>query len=170
MEAHQKRKEYKFVLASGVAELIRTEVARNLPPDRDARDGYPIISEYYDSEARCSYWQKQFGSQNRRRVRTRVYGRANAPIPPSAFVEVKHKLNGQASKRRVPVDMEAIVNFSTGRLPGKESIPEVMDRRVLSEIEGLLREQNGRPVVQIRYHRYAFDSGPEGTIRITFDI
>lgn len=166
MDANQNRREFKFVLKPGLLDDVRAAVGGHLVADRGATDGYPVISEYFDSSTRNSYWQKQFGVPNRRRVRGRVYGRADGSIPPSAFIEVKHKLDGTTVKRRVGVDLHALARFSSGELPSSR---KPSDARVLSEVGDLITSDSTSPVVQIRYLRYAYDSGPTGKIRITFD-
>ena len=170
MDANQNRREFKFVLPSHLGTEIRERVGQVMQADRGAEDGYPILSEYFDTSERTSYWQKQLGVANRRRVRTRVYGRSDGTIPPSAFIEVKHKLDGVTVKRRVSVGLEDLSLLSQGELPALETSTCPNERRVLAEINDLVNNRESRPVVQIRYHRYAFDSGPEGTIRITFDV
>lgn len=170
MDANQNRKEFKFLLPSEKGEMVRAIVAESLAADRGCEEGYPVLSEYFDSEERNSYWQKQFGAASRRRVRSRVYGVRDGSIPPSAFIEVKHKLRGETVKRRVSVDLDEIAAFSTGVAPESETFSDSLDRRVLGEINGLVKGDRSRPVVQIRYHRYAYDSGSEGKIRITFDV
>ena len=167
MNADQNRREFKFVLNPGLITDVRASVSEHLAPDRGAIDGYPVISEYFDSAERNSYWQKVFGVPNRRRVRGRVYGRADGSIPPSAFIEVKHKLDGTTVKRRVTMDMARLNEFSTGTVPERPLRPD--EHRVLNEVRELVCHGNTHPVVQIRYLRYAYDSGPEGLIRITFD-
>jgi hypothetical protein len=169
MDANQNRREFKFVLPPGIEKEVRALVEANLPFDPNANDGYPVISEYFDSGERATYWQKQFGVPNRRRVRGRVYGRQDGTIAPSAFIEVKHKLDGTTVKRRVPVGLEDLTRFSGGELPSCLSGLSKSDPRVVAEIEDLVVNGGSRPVVQIRYHRYAYDSGRDGTIRITFD-
>jgi hypothetical protein len=171
MDANQNRREFKFILPPHLAGVLRARVAEMMVPDRGAEDGYPVLSEYFDTAERTSYWQKQLGVANRRRVRSRVYGRSDGGIPASAFIEVKHKLDGVTVKRRVPVELDELGYLSSGRLPAhKGGSPSAIDQRVMAEIDDLVNVRGSRPVVQIRYHRYAFDSGPEGTIRITFDI
>jgi hypothetical protein len=167
MNANQNRREFKFVLKPGLLDEVRAAVGEHLVADRGATDGYPVISEYFDSAQRNSYWQKVFGVPNRRRVRGRVYGRADGSIPPSAFIEVKHKLDGTTVKRRVTMDMAKLRDFSTGTLP--ETAPKPSEKRVLAEVRDLVTTGDTHPVVQIRYLRYAYDSGPEGLIRVTFD-
>jgi len=170
MDASQNRREFKFVLTREKAELIRAEIGKQLGVDRGFDEGYPVLSEYFDTEERNSYWQKQFGASSRRRVRSRVYGVEDGSIPPSAFIEVKHKLSGMTVKRRVPVKLEEVADFSNGIAPEAEGFSGSTDRRVLDEISGIVEGDNCRPVVQIRYHRYAYDMGADGTIRITFDV
>lgn len=167
MNADQNRREFKFVLRPGLLAPVRESVGQYLAADRGATEGYPVISEYFDSAERNSYWQKIFGVPNRRRVRGRVYGRADGSIPPSAFVEVKHKLDGITMKRRLTMDLDKLRKFSGGIIPKTPIDPR--EGRVLAEVHSLVTGDNASPVVQIRYLRYAYDSGPEGTIRITFD-
>ncbi|WP_367872579.1 polyphosphate polymerase domain-containing protein [Luteolibacter sp. Populi] len=170
MDANQNRREFKFVLPPQLAGVLRARVGEMMVADRGAEDGYAVLSEYFDTDERTSYWQKQLGVPNRRRVRSRVYGRADGAIPASAFIEVKHKLDGVTVKRRVSVELDELGHLSTGKLPNHKGIPTSIDQRVMAEIDDLVNTRGSKPVVQIRYHRYAFDSGPEGTIRITFDI
>lgn len=169
MDASQNRVEFKFVLPPGLGEVVRKRVGELLVADRGAENGYPVLSEYFDTRERTSYWQKQFGVPNRRRVRSRVYGRSDGEIPASAFIEVKHKLDGVTVKRRVPVGLDDLVLLSDGVIPTRRDTATPADDRILAEIADLVTEGGSRPVVQIRYHRFAYDSGPEGTIRITFD-
>ena len=170
MDANQNRREFKFVLPPHLETTIRERVSQMMQADRGAEDGYPVLSEYFDTSERTSYWQKQLGVPNRRRVRTRVYGRSDGSIPPSAFIEVKHKLDGLTVKRRVSVELEELELLSKGKLPALETSTCPNELRILTEINDLVNTRESRPVVQIRYHRFAFDSGPEGNIRITFDM
>jgi VTC domain len=43
------------------------------------------------------------------------------------------------------------------------------DRHLVAELQDLIVFSGAKPVVQVRYDRMAYDSGPAGTIRITFD-
>ena len=149
---------------------MRQEVGKKLAADRGFSDGYPVLSEYFDSGERCNYWQKKLGVKNRRKIRTRLYGEASGGIPPSAFIEVKHKYGGTTVKRRVNVELDAIEEFSTENNLQRDDLDPPADQKVMQEIENMVEDTDFQPVVQIRYHRYAFDSGPEGTLRITFDV
>ena len=171
MNANQDRREFKFLLPSGKGEIFREFIATQLPTDRGATSGYPVISEYFDTPDRHSYWQKIWGCRNRRRVRTRVYGRTDGLIPPAGFIEIKHKSDRVGVKRRAELPIESLTELSEGRIPECLLHPDrpPADRHVVNELRDLVINDGARPVVQVRYDRMAYDSGPEGTIRITFD-
>ncbi len=159
------------MLPAEEGERFRHYIAGMIPVDRGAEDGYPVISEYFDTVDRHSYWQKIYGSKNRRRVRARVYGRADGLVPPAAFIEIKHKLGSDGVKRRAALAIECLRELSSGNIP--ESLLEQhrskADRHVVAELNDLVVNRGARPVVQVRYDRMAYDSGPHGTIRVTFD-
>lgn len=171
MDATQDRREFKILLPAEVGERFREYVAGILPADRGAEDGYPVLSEYYDTADRHSYWQKLYGARNRRRVRARVYGRADGLVPPAAFIEIKHKLDRDGVKRRAALPIESLRELSFGKIPTAllELHRSKTDRHVVAELHDLVVVGGARPVVQVRYDRMAYDSGPTGRIRITFD-
>lgn len=164
MLANQLRKEFKFVLQPDKLEKFKASVAENLQEDVHAVGGYPVMSEYFDSDDLQNYWQKKFGSPNRRKLRSRLYGREDASIPPTAFIEVKHKLDSITVKRRLPCKVHELSMLKDGKI---ESSTE-LDANVAREVNDLVKT-HGKPTVQIRYDRFAYDSGPDGTLRITFD-
>ena len=171
VDATQDRREFKFLLSAEEGEVFRKFIATKIPVDRGAEGGYPIISEYFDTADRHSYWQKIFGSTNRRRVRTRVYGRPDGLIPPAAFIEIKHKSDDVGVKRRAAVPIEALQELSQGKIPADLLKPgrSRADKHVVQELEDLIIRDGARPVVQVRYDRMAYDAGKDGTIRVTFD-
>lgn len=130
-----------------------------------------MISEYFDTTDRHSYWQKIWGCKNRRRVRARVYGRPDGLIPPAAFIEIKHKSDDVGVKRRAALPIASLVELSCGEIPADLLKPERSraDRHVVEELRDLIIRGGARPVVQVRYDRMAYDSGKDGTIRVTFD-
>jgi hypothetical protein len=171
MDATQDRREFKFLLPAEEGEKFRLFISSMIPVDRGAEDGYPVISEYYDTSDRHSYWQKQWGVANRRRVRARVYGRVDGLIPPAGFIEIKHKLDGDGVKRRAALPIESLAELAQGKIPQPLLDPNRSraDKHVVAELQDLIVDAGARPVVQVRYDRMAYDSGPEGTIRVTFD-
>ena len=156
MLASQNRKEYKFVLTSDTSQKIRQRVEEHLQEDEHAVGGYPILSEYFDSEDLHNYWQKKLGVPNRRKLRTRLYGREDATIPPTAFIEVKHKLNGVTVKRRMMCDLKQL---SSVHQNGLTSENENEDEHIVREVNELV-ESHGKPMVQIRYDRCLLYTSP----------
>ena len=171
MDASQDRREFKFLLPEEEGERFRDFISKQIPVDRGAETGYPVISEYFDTPDRHSYWQKTWGCGNRRRVRARVYGRPDGPIPPAAFIEIKHKSDAVGVKRRAALPIESLTELSNGKIPQVllESKRSRADCHVVAELRDLIVEGGARPVVQVRYDRMAYDSGRDGTIRVTFD-
>ena len=171
MDATQDRREFKFLLPSEEGEIFREFICQKIPVDRGAEGGYPVVSEYFDTPDRHSYWQKIWGSKNRRRVRARVYGRPDGLIPPAAFIEIKHKSDDVGVKRRAGLPIESLAELSRGQIPADLLKPERSraDRHVVAELRDLVVLGGARPVVQVRYDRMAYDSGKDGTIRVTFD-
>lgn len=166
MDASQSRSEYKFLLNGGLWTRFREELTCYLPVDQGADEGYRIESDYFDDEIQSKYWEKKFGAPSRRRVRTRVYGESSGERPQTFFIEVKHKVDGDSVKRRVLISKEELAAIAERRLPSRSNDSE---QKVLSEIRELIANPSCKPTVRIRYHRYAFDSGPEASLRVTVD-
>ncbi|MBB5353038.1 hypothetical protein HNR46_003291 [Haloferula luteola] len=166
MDAHQDRREFKFLLPREKFSAVRAAVEEHLEHDRGNADGYRILSEYFDSDGRDSYWEKIFGLPNRRRIRTRVYGTPGSGRDLTRFIEIKHKLDGLTVKRRVPAEGEELDAFLRGEFP---ALSDDEGDRVRAELRDLLNQPPKSPVVRIQYHRFAYDSGVDGTLRVTFD-
>jgi hypothetical protein len=171
LQANQNRREFKFLLPPAEAAGFRDFIAGHIPVDSVAAQGYPVVSEYYDTPDRHSYWQKIWGARNRRRIRARVYGRTDGSIPPAAFIEVKHKYYTLGVKRRLAVGIDELPMLASGIIPPSLLDPgrPRADQQVLAEIRELVVNEGIRPVLQLRYDRMAYDSGRDGTLRVTFD-
>ncbi len=166
MDANQSRREFKFILPAGDDLKLRAAIAEHLPVDQGAIEGYSVYSEYFDTDDHETYWQKQLGHPNRRRVRTRIYGEEGDERAPTAFLEVKHKNEGLSVKRRLLVDYTELITADGRHLP----LPPNEERcRVGRELGDLLESDERQAVVKIRYHRHAFDEGEDGRLRVTFD-
>ena len=170
MDIREARREYKFRLSAEVANEVLGDIADVLPQDANGSGGaYPIVSEYYDTAERDAYWERDRKIGNRRKLRVRIYGTMDGAIPPSAFLEVKHKRDGIGVKRRMSVPLEAVTgpDFDAGRLIEnlKPHLEDKLDELLAQEI--LLLLQKVGPAIQMRYDRIAFE-GEDG-VRVTFD-
>ena len=172
MDIRMARREFKFRLDGERAEKVLEEIRKRLPGDVNGAAGaYPIVSEYFDTDERDAYWERDRKLANRRKLRVRIYGTLTGTIPPSAFLEVKHKRDGVGVKRRLklPVEVVTAPGFDVGEWIARE-MPNMTGRieRTLAEEILLLIENRGiKPAVQMRYDRLAFE-GPDD-VRITFD-
>ncbi len=168
------RIEFKFIIPLEKRDLIVSEVEKYTSYDEGAGGSsqYPIISQYYDNISRDSYWEKMRGQKSRRKLRIRVYGSDNGSIPPTTFIEVKHKHYGRGVKRRLMLPMEDAVNLV--EKGGAHSIDvsgfSRSDRMVANEIIQLVDERSFKFLNTMRYDRQAFVGGEDAPdLRITFD-
>lgn len=166
MEAHCNRSEYKFTIAPAIVPELYKTIRCYLAPDRNLEDGYIVITEYFDSVEDILYWQKIDGCTNRRRLRSRIYLDPCAQREPSAFIEIKHKLNGLTVKRRISTSLTEVASFSKRSRIDVSKAEEVKTR---DEINRMAEQYKLVPRVQMRYHRHAYDNGADGNLRITFD-
>jgi len=175
MDIRQARREYKFHLLPEQAAAVYADISTVLPGDRFGTGGaYPIVSEYYDTEERDAFWERNRKIGNRRKLRVRIYGTLSGEIPPSAFLEVKHKQDGVGVKRRIRVPVEAVTapDFDVRKLicemePAMERKTEVL---LAEEILLLLDQRGVKPSMQMRYDRVAFEGmDGEDEVRVTFD-
>lgn len=134
---------------------------------------YPIISQYYDNQHRDSYWEKQRGQKSRRKLRIRVYGSDSGKVPPSTFIEVKHKHFGRGAKRRLRLPMDDALALASGnrdmRLDDGGELSRY-ERMVVNEIVDLVERKEFKFLCTMRYVRQAFVGGSMAPdLRITFD-
>ena len=141
-----------------------------LQADANAKEGafYPIVSLYYDNAVRDCYWEKVEGVPNRRKMRIRVYGSLDGALPPTIFVEIKHKCDGRGVKRRLLCTLEEAFKVSAGEdIAPRTRIP---DQRLVEEIHMMVNKRGFRPCCAMRYDRHAFaDRDPSSDLRVTFD-
>jgi len=160
----------KFVITREQRDTLMTHLLPHLRADENAGEGafYPIVSLYYDNEERDCYWEKMRSIGNRRKLRVRVYGSLDGSLPPTCFVEVKHKCDGRGVKRRVRVPLDVALKAASGEpIDYPLSVP---DQRTIDEVHHLVHKRGFLPCCCMRYDRQAFaDKDPESDLRITFD-
>lgn len=155
--------------AAGARALGRTLRARlDVDPHGDPDGRYPIVSLYYDTPSFDVYWDRVRGVASRRKLRVRLYGGPDAPVPPICFVEVKQKYYGRVAKRRLVLEPEqALALCGGGPLPQGLGSAE---RAVAREVQDLVAAEGLRPACLVRYVRQAFlgrDDAPD--LRVTLD-
>ena len=160
----------KFVITREQRAALMPHLLPHLRADENAGEGafYPIVSLYYDNAERDCYWEKVQSAPSRRKLRVRVYGSLDGALPPTSFVEVKHKCDGRGVKRRLRVPLETALKIADGQ---SVDIPlRPADQQLVEEVHKLVHERRFRPCCCMRYDRQAFaDKDPESDLRITFD-
>lgn len=166
MYATQNRREFKFVLSPGHGTALRSCIGQHLTPDKKNPDGYWVSSEYQDTPRFHHYWEKLLDVPSRRHLRLRCYESTGPCHTTASFIEIKHKSDGVAVKRRIPAAPQDLIAFAQKRLPASES-PQV--ELVKREIEIMWAGSAYEPIIQLHYWRHAYDDGEHGRLRITFD-
>lgn len=165
------RFEMKFVIDEQTRARLMETLEPQLCADANADETayYPIISLYYDNDERDCYWEKIRGSRNRRKFRVRVYGSNNGKIPPTVFIEVKHKQESRGVKRRVRMSLEDALRVGRGEMPAMKLNP--VDTRTCEEIiNDLVKRRGFKPVMLMRYDRRAYAAkDPTSDLRVTYD-
>jgi hypothetical protein len=164
------RFEMKFLITHEQREKLMLHLAPYLRADENAGDGafYPIVNLYYDNAMRDCYWEKIRGEKSRRKLRVRVYGSLDGALPPTSFVEVKHKCEGRGVKRRARMPLDMCLAVAAGQNVDLQL--NLADRRIVEEVHKLVHERGFQPCCSMRYDRQAFaDRDPESDLRITFD-
>lgn len=169
------RTEFKFLIPLAMREDVIFEVEKHTGYDEEAGGSsqYPIISQYYDNAFRDCYWEKQRGQKSRRKLRIRVYGSHDGKMPPTTFIEVKHKCDGRGVKRRLRLPMEDALDLAEGKV-GKMLADggqlSRYERMVVDEILGLVEQRKFKFLCTMRYDRQAFVGGADAPdLRVTFD-
>jgi hypothetical protein len=171
------RFEFKFVLSREQRQGLFAALGDRLEPDThgSVEGAYPIVSLYYDTADRRCYWEAWRRAPSRRKLRVRIYGTPDGAIPPTSFVEIKHKLDGRGAKRRVQTTQQNALAIAAGG--GALERFSGVELRTVEEVHHLVREEAFRPACMISYQRRAYalavtalgeEAGPE-PLRITFD-
>ncbi len=160
----------KFVITREQRDVLMPKLLPHLRADANAGDNafYPIISLYYDNPDRDCYWEKIRGLKSRRKMRVRVYGSLDGKVPPTSFMEVKHKCDSRVVKRRAQMPLEAALIVGEGK---NVDVPlNFAAEKVIVEVHKMVHERGFRPSCCMRYDRQAFaDVNPASDLRITFD-
>lgn len=160
----------KFVITGEQRAGLMPDLLPRMRADENAVDGayYPIVSLYYDTDTRDCYWEKDERVPNRRKLRVRVYGSLEGALPPTCFVEVKHKCDGRGVKRRLRLPLEECLEIAAGR--NVDRTFGITDQKIVDEVHMLVHKRGFKPCCAMRYDRLAYaDRDPESDLRVTFD-
>ena len=131
-----------------------------LQDEHNGTHGYRIRSLYFDTPYDRDFFEKQSGTELRRKLRLRIYDTEQA----FAMLEMKQKQGQQQLKRSLRISKDHAIRIIGGDLLSLLSYPDPF----AAEIYAFMQMHAYRPVTIVEYQRKAFIA-KENKIRITFD-
>jgi len=163
-----KRFEKKFILNESQYKSLLPILYKYMNADKYCKDGnnYNIYSIYYDTDDNQVIRHSINKPYYKEKLRLRSY---KAPIDENGkvFLELKKKINGIVSKRRVVMKLGEVERFL--KFSEKPISSDYVNKQVLKEIEYYLKNNKVEPKVYISYSRKAFFAIDNKDFRVTFD-
>ncbi len=128
--------------------------------NENGRDGYSVVSLYFDDLADSCLAEAAEGNNDRRKYRIRIYNHSLDVIK----LEVKENRNNRIFKKAKRITAEELEKLADGRCIEDSSSAE--DPAFL--FNAAIRTRGLRPKVIVAYERKAYTYAP-GNVRITFD-
>ena len=163
------RREVKFLLSKEQFDALLPIVHEHMNPDAYCVDGkeYGIYNLYYDTPdnylIRTSIQKPYF----KEKLRLRSYYSPAAPDA-SVFLEIKRKVGGIVTKRRVAMTLVDAETYIQTRV--KPYYERFIDQQVMKEMDVFLNFYDSiQPRQYISYQRAAFFGKDDPEFRLTFD-
>jgi hypothetical protein len=161
------RCEYKYLLNSSEADVLRRIISERIPPDGYGGGmNYIVSSLYFDDPMHKLYYQTHDREPFRYKLRLRVYGDSNNDSSVS-FFEIKSKHLGHSVKQRLCLPLgDNELLWREGKLSDKINHKDLSTaRNVLDHIEN----ERLSPAAVVSYKRLAFADPGNAELRVTFD-
>lgn len=163
-----KRYEKKYLLTKEEYDLLIPRLLKYMNLDEHCKGGknYSIYSIYYDTDNNDVIRHSISKPYYKEKLRLRSY-KVPKKATDEVFLELKKKINGIVSKRRIVISLEEADNFiNHGIRPGSDNF---VDNQVMNEIEYYLKNNKVKPAIYIGYSRKAFFAKDNHDFRLTFD-
>ena len=163
-----KRYEKKFILNKEQYKKLIPILLQYMNPDEHCKSGknYSIYNIYYDTKDNDVIRHSISNPYYKEKLRLRSYNIPNKPTD-RVFLELKKKINGIVSKRRVVLTLEEAYKFL--ELGEKPTSDDYVNKQVINEIEYYLSKNSVHPAVYIGYTRKAFFGKDDSGFRFIFD-
>lgn len=163
------RYELKYLVRIDQVEgIVRDLESMTRPDAHGGREGYRVVSLYYDSPGLDFFWAKIEGIKFRRKLRLRIYPGDDIRNVSEGMVEIKQRINRTVQKRRLKLPLEQAEQLCSGSLERDALDP--LDRQVASEVQYMVQAMHLEPTCITAYRRRAFIGGLyDAGLRITFD-
>lgn len=162
-----KRTESKYVLSATECEMMLGIIRENMDCDDFDPDckGYMVYNIYYDNEHNSVIRNSVAKPPYKEKLRVRSY-----VVPTSdtkVYVEMKKKIKGVVSKRRVGMPLNAVEPFlSDGVIPEGKSRTS---QQIMKEILYFQSIYRSAPTLYLSYRRFAFKGRTDKNFRVTID-
>lgn len=163
-----KRYEKKFLITENQYNKLILKLLDYMNPDKFCQNNntYKIYNIYYDTENSDVIRHSISKPYYKEKLRLRSY-KVPTSLDEKVFLELKKKINGIVSKRRLSLTLGEAYDFLYNYK--KPLVTDYMDKQVLNEIEYYLSNIKVYPTVFISYERNAFFSKDNPDFRVTFD-
>ncbi len=163
-----KRFEKKFILDQQQYNELIPKLLEYMNPDEHCKCGknYNIYNIYYDTKNNDVIRHSISKPYYKEKLRLRSYTVPNS-LSSKVFLELKKKINGIVSKRRVIMTLGEAYEFLNSCK--KPTSNDYINQQVLQEIEYYLSKNKVYPAVYIGYTRNAFFGKEDRDFRLTFD-
>ncbi len=163
-----KRYEKKFIIDKDKYDELIEVLLQYMDYDDYCKGGkdYNIYNLYYDTENDDVIRHSIFKPYYKEKLRLRSY-KTPKSLDEKVFLEIKKKINGIVSKRRVVMTLAEAYDFlEIGNRPRTD---DYINNQVLNEIEYYLQNNKVYPKVYISYSRKALFGKNDREFRVTFD-
>lgn len=163
-----KRFEKKFILNQTEYDNLLLKLEPYMTQDEYCKlsKTYDIFNIYYDTDTDDVIRHSIASPYYKEKLRLRTYTNPTN-LNSKVFLELKKKINGIVSKRRVVLTLKEAYDFlESGKPPITD---DYINNQVIREIEYYLSQNKVKPKVYIAYTRNALFAKDDRDFRITFD-
>ena len=162
------RREVKFLLSKAQYDALQPVLLTYMHPDKYCVDGkeYGVYNIYYDTDDNFLIRESLEKPYYKEKIRLRSYASPAGPED-TVFLEIKKKIGGIVTKRRVTMTLQQAIAYIETRV--KPQSDKFLQIQVLKELDVFLNNYPVSPKQYISYQRSAFFGKDNSNFRLTFD-
>ena len=162
------RREVKFLLSKAQYDALQPVLLTYMHPDKYCVDGkeYGVYNIYYDTDDNFLIRESLEKPYYKEKIRLRSYASPAGPED-TVFLEIKKKIGGIVTKRRVTMTLQQAIAYIETRV--KPQSDKFLQMQVLKELDVFLNNYPLSPKQYISYQRSAFFGKDNSNFRLTFD-
>ena len=162
------RREVKFLLSKAQYDALQPILLDYMNPDKYCVNGkeYGVYNVYYDTDDNFLIRESLAKPYYKEKIRLRSYASPAGPED-MVFLEIKKKIGGIVTKRRVTMTLQQANAYIQTRV--KPQSDKFLQMQVLKELDVFLNNYAVSPKQYISYQRSAFFGKDNSDFRLTFD-